>query len=57
MPFVDPEICKRACPFGQKGTGFCLRALVMRKPKEEVCVSTVPIRVKGKEYKYDKSRH
>ena len=43
--YVDSEICKSSCPFGDNVTGICSRALVKRKPKTEVCISTVSIRV------------
>ena len=49
MVFVDSEICRRACPFGDKINGICSRALVMRRPKSEVCISTVSIQVETEE--------
>jgi len=56
---VDTEVCKLSnCPFACKGNekhsevtiidGTCLKALVMRKPKSEVCISNVSIRVSKK---------
>ena len=48
MALVDTEICKIACPFCDKTTGYCSRALVMRRPKSEVCISTVSMSVEKK---------
>ena len=52
MPKVDTEICLKAkCPFVDKTTGYCSRALVMRKPKDRVCISKVSIRVEKRKRK------
>ena len=46
---VDTEVCKMVCPFADKGlNGICGLALHRRKPKQEVCVSTVDIRIDKK---------
>lgn len=56
---VDTEVCKLSnCPFACKGNdnhdgvvmidGACLKAVVTRKPKSEVCISNVSIRVAKK---------
>lgn len=45
--YVDTKACLIAqCPFVDKINGFCGRALALRKKKEDVCISTVSIRVK-----------
>jgi hypothetical protein len=45
--YVDTEVCLASkCPFADKTNGFCLRALALRQKKEDVCVSTVSIKVK-----------
>jgi len=47
--FVDKEVCLKAkCPFADKRNGICSRALVMRRPKAEVCISTVEIKIEQK---------
>ncbi len=49
MAYVDSEVCIKAnCPFVDKKTGICSKALVLRKPKSKVCVSNVSIKVEGK---------
>ena len=49
MAIVDTEICLKAnCPFADKRNGICSRALIMRRPKAEVCISTVDIRMEKK---------
>jgi hypothetical protein len=49
MAFVDKEVCKLSkCPFLDKKTGFCGRALTLRKKKEEVCVSNINITLEAK---------
>ena len=48
MVYVDADVCKRVCPFCDKETGICSRALVFRKEKSKVCISNVPIRVERK---------
>jgi len=49
MAYIDTEVCiKSRCPFVDKKTGICSRAIVMRKPKVEVCISKVDIRVAKK---------
>jgi len=45
--YVDTKVCLLAqCPFVDKTTGFCGRALGLRKKKSDVCISTVSIKVK-----------
>ena len=59
MAFVDKEVClKSNCPFVVKNNGniggmfalkgSCGRALILRRPKSQVCVSTVDIKIKKK---------
>jgi len=49
IAYIDTEICRKAkCPFLDKKTGICSRALVMRKTKEEVCISNVSMRIEKK---------
>ena len=48
MVYVDAEVCKRICPFCDKETGVCSRALVFRKAKSQVCISNVKITVDKK---------
>jgi hypothetical protein len=50
MTKVDRLVCKKACPYADKGNeGICSLAMYYRKPKEQVCVSTVDIKVDKKE--------
>jgi len=50
--YVETEVCLKAqCPFVDKKTGICSRALVKRLPKSKVCISTVDIRVEKKKSK------
>ena len=47
--YVDTEVCLASqCPFVDKTNGICGRALALRRKKEDVCISTVSIRVKKK---------
>ena len=49
MAQVDTEVCLAAqCPFVDKKTGICSKAYVLRKPKAQVCESTVDIRMEKK---------
>jgi len=49
MALVDTQACLRAnCPFALKNgpiKGACLKAMQLKKKKEEVCVSNVRIRM------------
>jgi len=43
---VETEVCiKINCPFVDKKTGYCARALTLRRPKNEVCISNVSIKM------------
>ena len=45
--YVDTKVCLLSqCPFVDKVDGFCGRALALKQKKEDVCISTVSIRVK-----------
>jgi hypothetical protein len=52
MVNVDRKICKKVCPFADKGNGgICALAVYHNKPREKVCVSHVSMKIEEKKEK------